>query len=350
MTDVNGSNGADNINVNVSGYTNISTGNGNDTVKVTEAANGSTVINTGNRNDVVTVTEGVNSQTVINTGNGNDTVIINGVSSSSTIVHVGNGNDTVLGGAGRDTIYGGNGTDVLSGGAGNDVLIGGNGSDTLYGGAGYDTLYGGNGADVLIGGSGSDVVYRSKGADLGIYALADHTANDANIYDGGKGSDTLRLVVTQDALTATVSAKLNDYNNWLKTHGNGDSDCDDAYTGFQAFGLSKVTSWEKLQVEVVKTLSLTATQNTAATGKTTDFLSFLNSYSTPTTQTLAGAIILSVDQGSAADVGKSLDPIGEHALCGQLHRRARHTARQRRWHFHLHCDRWWQRSVRLHHP
>src|SRR5207244_233211 len=61
--------------------------------------------------------------------------------------------------------------------------------------------------------------------------------------------------------------------------------------------------------EGVKTLSLTATQNAAAaTGKATDFLAFLHAYSTPTAQTLAGATILSVDQGSAADVGKSLDP------------------------------------------
>ena len=68
------------------------------------------------------------------------------------------------------------------------------------------------------------------------------------------GWDTLRLVFTQDALTATVCAKLSDYSNWLKTHGDGGSDSDDAYTGFQAFGLSKITSWEKLQVEVVKPL------------------------------------------------------------------------------------------------
>ena len=37
-------------------------------------------------------------------------------------------------------------------------------------------------------------MYGSKGADLGIYALADHTAADTNLYDGGKGNDTLRLV------------------------------------------------------------------------------------------------------------------------------------------------------------
>ena len=78
-------------------------------------------------------------------------------------------------------------------------------------------------------------------------------------------------------MTSTVSAKLNDYSNWLRSHCDHDLDSDDTYTGFQAFGLSKVTNWENLQVEVVKSLSLTATQNAgAATGKAADFLSFLN--------------------------------------------------------------------------
>ena len=102
---------------------------------------------------------------------------INGTNQSDVIL-ASNGNDTVNGGGGNDIVTGGNGNDTLNGGADNDILAGGNGDDTLDGGSGSDLLGGGNGKDILI--------YR-----------ASENVNTFDIYDGGSGQDTLRLIVTQ---------------------------------------------------------------------------------------------------------------------------------------------------------
>lgn len=107
----------------------------------------------------------------------------------------GNGNDILNGGAGLDLLTGGNGNDTLSGGAGLDVLSGGNGNDTLNGGAGLDVLTGGKGNDTLNGGSDSDVVSGDAGNDTLVYKLAEN-AHSVDLYDGGSGTDTLRLELT----------------------------------------------------------------------------------------------------------------------------------------------------------
>jgi Ca2+-binding RTX toxin-like protein len=163
---------------------------------------------------------GTNKADVISAGNGND--IVNG-SGGNDIIEAGNGNDTVDAGAGNDIVDGGNGNDVVNGGAGNDILVGGNGDDTLDGGSGSDLLSGDNGNDILI--------YRAA-ENLG----------SVDVYDGGNGQDTLRLIVNQTMANSTVfkadiaalQAKLN--------HGSG------SYS-FNSFNLI-VTSIEKFQVIV----------------------------------------------------------------------------------------------------
>jgi hypothetical protein len=174
---------------------------------------------------------------IITGSNGNDT--INGTNQGDTI-STGNGNDTVNGGSGNDVITGGNGNDVLNGGGGNDLIIGGNGNDTLNGGSGSDILIAGNGNDTLDGGSGSDLLTAGGGNDILIYRASENVGS-VDVYDGGDGQDTLRLIVTQamansalfQADIAALQARLG--------HGS-------LYT-FQSFDLT-LRSIEKLQVVI----------------------------------------------------------------------------------------------------
>lgn len=129
---------------------------------------------------------------IINGGNGSQT--ITGTSGSDTITG-GNGNDVIFGGDGADVIHGGNGSDIIHGGDGNDTLYGDNGDDYLYGDGGNDTLYGGNGNDLLDGNSGNNTLYGENGNDLFLYTARENI-NSTDLYDGGSGTDKLRLILT----------------------------------------------------------------------------------------------------------------------------------------------------------
>ena len=93
-------------------------------------------------------------------GNGNDTVSITETVAGEWTLPVtlmgGNGKDTLTGASGADTLDGGNGNDTLFGLAGNDTLRGGNGKDTIDAGDGDDNIDGGRSKDVLTGGLGID--------------------------------------------------------------------------------------------------------------------------------------------------------------------------------------------------
>ncbi|MFY0613068.1 MAG: hypothetical protein JXQ99_16175, partial [Hyphomicrobiaceae bacterium] len=87
--------------------------------------------------------------------------------------------------------------DEIHGLGGNDKLFGRWGNDTLDGGQGRDRLFGGFGNDDLTGGEGDDYLNGGRGDDLAIYVAADNVDNH-DVYDGSKGSDTLRLVLTAE--------------------------------------------------------------------------------------------------------------------------------------------------------
>jgi Ca2+-binding RTX toxin-like protein/membrane-associated phospholipid phosphatase len=114
------------------------------------------------------------------------------------------GNDLLIGDSGNDTLFGDEGCDLLLGGAGNDNLFGGSGNDLLDGGSGNDHLDGGTGNDILLGGSGNDVLDGGAGRDWldagsGNDTLVFVVANSCgagDVYHGGTGTDTLRLVLT----------------------------------------------------------------------------------------------------------------------------------------------------------
>ena len=124
------------------------------------------------------------------------------------------GNDKVLGGRGNDISIGGTGNDTLLGGAGNDLLMGGSDDDVLRGSAGRDILAGGDGddmsfgghaVDVLIDGRGNDTCFGGVGDDIFIFiesSLIGGGPADSNAFNGGRGNDTLYLVLDEATFAA----------------------------------------------------------------------------------------------------------------------------------------------------
>lgn len=116
------------------------------------------------------------------------------------------GANILTGGAEVDILLGLAGDDRLTGGAGDDVLLGGDGNDRLYGQSGLDLLYGGAGNDYLdgwgvarlSGEAGDDLLVWDPGAVLVRRGLI-----EGNQFDGGSGTDTLRIVnnATEDNVT-----------------------------------------------------------------------------------------------------------------------------------------------------
>ncbi|MBP2294336.1 DUF4347 domain-containing protein [Azospirillum rugosum] len=120
-------------------------------------------------------------------GTGNDTL------------ESGDGNDTIYGGAGNDHVFGRADLDTLFGDAGDDLMAGGGGADSMEGGAGNDTLIGDWDADTMIGGDGDDTFYSGEHTDR-----ASGTAYDeADSISGGAGNDTYIIAGQSDAGTVT---------------------------------------------------------------------------------------------------------------------------------------------------
>ncbi|MBR0717279.1 VCBS domain-containing protein [Bradyrhizobium liaoningense] len=176
---------------------------------------------------------------IINGTNGNDQIA---GTNSADVINAMNGGDNVNAGAGNDLVLGGNGNDTINGGAGNDIILGGNGNDTLLGGAGNDLIGGGNGDDIIDGGAGSDILSGENGNDVLIYRVSDNVGS-ADIYDGGKGQDTLRLVVTQ-AFADSVSFKsdIQGIQGLIARYGSADY-------AFRSFNLA-VVSIEKVEIVI----------------------------------------------------------------------------------------------------
>jgi len=107
-------------------------------------------------------------QIVINGTDGGDDISVNLGDATSIKVKIygAAGNDNITGGDENDTIYGGHGNDTIDGGAGNDRMTGGSGADELQGSAGNDKLWGKAGNDTLHGGAGSDYLSSGSGADV----------------------------------------------------------------------------------------------------------------------------------------------------------------------------------------
>lgn len=165
------------------------------------------------------------------------------------------GSDTLIGGTGNDAMYGGANNDTLNAGGDDDSLYGQGDADTLNGDAGNDTLLGGAGADVLNGGTDIDLVsYQDATAGVTINLL-DGTLNtgdaqgdtylniegflgsnygdlfigdnNANVFNGGGGSDTVSYAGHAPGVTVDLAAGmgtggdvLQNFENVIGTDGN----------------------------------------------------------------------------------------------------------------------------------
>ncbi|MBM3561420.1 MAG: hypothetical protein FJX53_16415, partial [Alphaproteobacteria bacterium] len=111
-----------------------------------------------------------------------------------------------------------------------------------------DRLYGGAGNDTLDGGAGDDFVYGEDGNDTGVYVAAEN-GGARDVYDGGKGRDTLVLELTSaEAASAAVQADLAAFASFLAANANHHSASGPSFQ-FTAFDL-KVANWEYYEIVV----------------------------------------------------------------------------------------------------
>jgi VCBS repeat-containing protein len=232
-----------NSNNNIVGTNNddiITDGNGNDVIaglagndSIT-AGNGNNTISDGDGNDTITAGNGINA---INVGNGNDTVT------------VGNNNNTITAGNGNDTITVGNGSNTIVAGSGADTIHAGNGGNSISAGAGNDVITSGSGNDTIDGGGGSDHISAGGGNDIVTYNMSENVGA-TNVYDGGKGTDTLTLELTHaQYASAAVQADLAAYNTFLAQNANSHTSSGPAFH-FSAFDLS-VSNFEHVNIVLV---------------------------------------------------------------------------------------------------
>ncbi|MFN6153828.1 MAG: cadherin domain-containing protein, partial [Dolichospermum sp.] len=203
----------------------LTTGGGNDTIKLAGRFNDN--LNTGAGND--TITPGLGQDTV-DGGAGDDLLILDyssnnygGISSPFYIyngsygyfqanyntssydqvsytnierlqitgtvfydsIYTGSGNDNIAGGLGDDYISGGDGNNTIDGGDGNDNITTGIGNDNITGGLGNDSINGGDGNNTIDGGDGNDNITTGIGNDNITGGLGSDTIN------GGAGNDLI---------------------------------------------------------------------------------------------------------------------------------------------------------------
>jgi Ca2+-binding RTX toxin-like protein len=211
----------------------------------------------GSRDSLLT---GSRRSDFLKAGRGDDTILAGG---GNDTVFGGNGDDLIDGGSGRDRLFGGNGRDTIDGGAGNDLMFGERGDDLLYGGDGCDVIFGGNGDDVLDGGAGSDFLDAGRGNDTARFEAAQNRYG-WNAIDGGKGHDTLQLVLTrEEANDAAIQADLDRFQDFLDHRANAWSDCGHIFR-FSSLNLI-VQDFEALDIQVLGGLNT----NPEAVGDTT---------------------------------------------------------------------------------
>ncbi len=153
------------------------------------------------------------------------------------------GNDSLSGGAGDDRLFGQEGDDVLNGGLGGDRLDGGEGVDIasyedaseglfadlavnarnsgeaagdsyvavegLRGSAFDDALYGDDNANVIEGLAGNDLLIGRGGEDSLFGGDGDDryfAGQDAELFDGGSGSDSVHFFFSDAAVSVDLAA------------------------------------------------------------------------------------------------------------------------------------------------
>ena len=218
----------------------IRAGAGNDTVY---AGAGADQVAGGDGNDTLYGEAGNDSLTG---GDGNDNLfggdgddVIDGCEDNDKIFG-GAGNDRIIASLDNDTIDGGTGSDwydasalpsaitlnLATGsvrGPGNvtisgvenaigtrfaDTMIGDGNANIIDGNGGNDRLSGGAGDDTLIAGNGNGQYSGDSGNDTLVYTAG---STGSQVFDGGMGADTVRIVLTSGQLTGAVIQELNAY-------------------------------------------------------------------------------------------------------------------------------------------
>jgi VCBS repeat-containing protein len=160
-------------------------------------------------------------------------------------VLTGNGSANVINGTnGIDLIFGLGGDDQLFGGDGSDLVEGGNGNDSVDGGAGNDIVDGGKGNDTVNGGAGSDIASGGDGNDILVY-IASENVDATDLYFGGRGTDTLRLVLTSSE-AAAAAADIAAFQSFLAAHVSPSAFIGPDFT-FSSLGLT-VRGFEQLEI------------------------------------------------------------------------------------------------------
>ena len=139
--------------------------------------------------------------------------------------------------------------DTIVGTAGNDHLNGGADDDTLLGGLGNDQVTAGSGDDIVDGGAGSDRISGDSGNDTLVYKASENTGA-TDIYDGGSGIDTLRLVLTRaEWLKASVQTDIANYLAFIAANIGNNGQAKNSEFRFTSFDL-RVSKLEKLEIVV----------------------------------------------------------------------------------------------------
>jgi Ca2+-binding RTX toxin-like protein len=137
-------------------------------------------ISCGNGDDRVAISQNIHVRSRVDGGRGNDTV--NGGGGDDALIGHG-GDDTLRGRGGDDRIYGHSGDDSIEGGDDDDRIDAGEGDDSVDGERGDDSVHGGTGRDRCSGGSGNDDVFGDDDND----SLRGNTGDD-NVH-GNRGRD-----------------------------------------------------------------------------------------------------------------------------------------------------------------
>jgi hypothetical protein len=162
----------------------LTTGNGSDTVGVTQRDDGTLDVEVNGERYEMRLGQG--QELTIRSGDGNDTISVASNVKVNIVVDSGAGDDGITTGAGDDRIDGGIGDDTITTGAGRDDLFGNSGNDRLTAGDGDDVVHGGDGDDVMLGEGGVDFLEGGKGKDQ---------------LEGGAGQDMLSGGLDDDTIT-----------------------------------------------------------------------------------------------------------------------------------------------------
>ncbi|UVJ45363.1 M91 family zinc metallopeptidase [Pseudomonas sp. LS1212] len=132
----------------------ISTGAGNDTVRIESALSNPVIVDTGPGDDTINIES---TPSTVLSGPGNDSLRL---THGSTWVDTGPGNDRILAtGQQRAIIHGGSGDDFIYSAAEQNFLQAGEGDDTLIIGAGHGDVEAVSGENLIIAGPGKDVFF-----------------------------------------------------------------------------------------------------------------------------------------------------------------------------------------------